>query len=127
MLTHRRAGQRVLSPSFPGLLLPHWLSLARCGDRVLYCFFPSAGQELSPELEPLPLLSISGGLARFLWEPPKAHRKCVHLPERESEGQVREMAWDRRSSWDGAQTGRLTGKGQGVERPEESTNSQENG
>ena len=37
------------------------------------------------------------------------------------------MTWDRRSDRDGARLGRLKGKGQGVERPEENTHSQENG
>lgn len=82
--------------------------------------------ELSPELEPLAILSIPGGLARFLWELPKAHRKCLNLPERGV--QVRsERCLERRSNRDGAGLGRLKGKRWGVERPEEKTHFQENG
>ena len=44
-----------------------------------------------------------------------------------SEGQVRKMTWERRSDRDGAWLGRLKGKGQGVERPEENPHSWESG
>ena len=91
------------------------------------CTFPSAGLGAVPRAGALLFLSIPGGLAGFLWEPSKAHRKCLSLPEMESEGQVRKMTWERRSDRDGAWLGRLKGKGQGVERPEENPHSWESG
>ena len=54
-------------------------------------------------------------------------QKCLSLPEMASEGQVRKMTWERRSDRDGAWLGRLKGKGQGVERPEENPHSWESG
>ena len=90
------------------------------------CTFPSAGLGAVLRAGTLPVLSMPGGLAGFLWVPPKAHRKCLSLPEMASEGQVRKMTWEKNGR-DGAWLGRLKGKGQGVERPVEDAHSRGSG
>lgn len=94
------------------------------GTRFYTALSVLQAQELSPELEALPLLSIPGGSAGFLWEPPQTHRKCLVS--------LRGYMTGRSERWPQTgvagmrpQRGKLKGQGHGMERPQENKNSQE--